>query len=202
MLRYAYIHCKPDGTLFYVGKGALRRVKNLSERNPHHQATVKKYGRKNILIGSMECSSHEIAYDLEVGIIKCLKRMGVKLTNFTAGGEGGKEPCEETRARISEAAKKRGVSLACQEARNKAKKGKPLSEEAKQKLRIAHKGRVFTGEHKKNISISAKKRGMSAEVLAKAHAATRGRKQSPEEIAKRAISLRAAFAARRALKVQ
>jgi hypothetical protein len=202
MLRYAYIHCKPDGTPFYVGKGALRRVKNLSERNPHHQATVKKYGRKNILIGSMECSSHKIAYDLEVGIIKCLKRMGVKLTNFTAGGEGGKEPCEETRARISEAAKKRGVSLACQEARNKAKKGKPLSEEAKQKLRIAHKGRVFTDEHRKNISISAKKRGMSAEVLAKAHAATRGRKQSPEEIAKRTISLRAAFAAKRALKVQ
>jgi hypothetical protein len=44
------------------------------------------------------------------------------------------------------------------------------------------------------------KRQHGAEVLAKAHAATRGRKQSPEEIAKRAISLRAAFAARRALK--
>ena len=194
MLRYAYIHCKPDGTPFYVGKGALRRTKNFQDRNPYHKAIVAKYGRENILIGRMECSSHRIAYDLEAGIIKCLKRMGVALTNLTAGGDGGKEPCAETRIRISEAAKRRGVSLACQEAKVKAKTGTHLSEEQKEKLRVAQTGKVFTEEHRKNISISAKKRGMLPEVIAKAHAALKGRAQSPEERYKRSVAIKAALA--------
>lgn len=189
MLRYAYIHCKPDGTPFYVGKGALRRTKNFQDRNPYHKAIVAKYGRENILIGRMECSSHRIAYDLEAGIIKCLKRMGVALANLTAGGDGGKEPCAETRVRLSEAAKRRGVSLACQEAKVKAKTGTHLSEEQKEKLRIAHKGKTFTQEHRENISISAKKRGMSDELLNKTHQANLGRKQSDEEKQKRGLSI-------------
>lgn len=202
MLRYAYIHCKPDGTPFYVGKGAFRRTKNLSDRNPHHKAVVAKYGKENILIGRMECSSHQIAYDLEFGIIKCLKRMGIELCNFTAGGEGGKEPCEQTRERLSEAAKKRGVSIACQEARNKAKKGKPLSEEHKEKLRLALKGKIFSDEHRKNISISAKKRGMLSEVMAKAHASAKGRVHSPEERAKRSASMKNTLAKKFGIGVQ
>lgn len=202
MLRYAYIHCKPDGTPFYVGKGALRRVKNLAERNPHHGNIVAKYGKSNILIGMMECSSHKIAYDLEVGIIKCFKRMGINLTNRTAGGEGGKQPCEETRLRLSEAAKKRGVSQATREAVSKAKKGVPLTEEQKTKVSAAMKGIVFTEEHKKNISISAKKRGMSKELLEKAHASSRGRVQSEAERSMRSNALKAYWVAKKASMVQ
>lgn len=162
MTSFAYVHCKPDGVPFYVGKGALRRAKYLGERNPHHQNIVAKYGKNNILIGVMDCSTSEIAYQLEAGIIKCLRRSGVKLCNLTAGGDGGRSPTEETRKRLSEAAKKRGVSQACHDARYLAKKGKPLSDEQKEKLRQKQLGRVFTEEHRKNISISAKKRGMEA----------------------------------------
>ena len=69
-ISFAYMHCKPNGIPFYVGKGALRRTKNLSERNPYHQSVVSKYGKENILIGKMECSSEKIAFELEKGLIK------------------------------------------------------------------------------------------------------------------------------------
>ena len=105
MTSFAYIHCKPDGVPFYVGKGTLRRAKYLGERNPHHKSIVAKYGTDNILKGWIECSSDKIALALEVGLIKCLRRMGVKLSNYTDGGEGTKNPTPETRKRISEAAK-------------------------------------------------------------------------------------------------
>jgi len=160
MSSFAYVHCKPTGVPFYVGKGALRRAKYLGERNQHHQNIVAKYGKENILIGTMECSAPEIAYELEAGIIKCLRRSGVELCNLTAGGDGGRSPSEETRKRLSEAAKKRGVSQACREANISSKKGKPLSEEQKRKQSQSMKGIVFSDEHKKNISISAKKRGI------------------------------------------
>jgi hypothetical protein len=159
MSSLAYIHCKPNGIPFYVGKGALRRAKYLGERNPYHQAVVKKYGKENILIGKIDCSTHEIAFELERGLIKCIKYMGIKLTNFTAGGDGGFNPIPETRKKLSEAAKKRGVSEACKKAKIEALKGKSLSKEHKDLLRMRQTGKVFSEEHRKNISISAKKRG-------------------------------------------
>ena len=194
---YAYLHCKPDGKPFYVGKGALRRAKYLGERNPHHQAIANKYGKNNILIGMLDCSSADIAYELERGLIKCLRRSGAELTNFTDGGEGGPNPTLETRKRLSNAAKKRGVSEACHQARIVAKKGKPLSLEQKAKQSEAMRGIVFTKEHRQNISISAKKRGIPKEILEKAWAASRGRKQSQEERVKRGLAIKAALAAKK-----
>ncbi len=194
---FAYVHCKPDGTPFYVGKGALRRAKYLGERNPHHQAIVNKYGKENILIGMLDCSSSKIAYELERGLIKCLRRSGVNLTNFTEGGEGGFNPTPETRKRLSDAAKKRGVSEACHIARVAAKKGKPLSEEQKVKQSMSMKGIVFTEEHRANIKASAKKRGMRKEIQEKAWAVLRGRVQSLEERMMRGASIRAALKAKR-----
>lgn len=158
---FAYIHCKPDGTPFYVGKGKLRRAKNLGERNPHHNNTVKKYGAENILVGMLECSSEEAAYDLEVGVIKCLRRSGFSLTNQNEGGKGGSRPTEDTRKRLSLAAKKRGISESCRQACIKARKGKALTDKQKKKQSEAMKGIVFSEEHRANISKSAKKRGIS-----------------------------------------
>jgi hypothetical protein len=194
---FAYVHCKPDGTPFYVGKGALRRVKYLGERNSYHQAVVQKYGKENILIGMFDCSSSSIAYDLERGLIKCLKRSGVQLTNFTDGGEGGVNPTPETRQRLSIAAKKRGVSEACHIAKVAAKKGKPLSDEHKTKVANSMKGVVFSEEHRANIRASAKKRGMSKEIQEKAWSASRGRVQPLEERMKRSATMRATLKAKR-----
>jgi hypothetical protein len=159
MTSFAYIHCKPDGVPFYVGKGAFRRARYLGERNAHHKAIVNKYGSANILKGMLECTSDKIALELEKGLIKCLRRMGIKLSNFTDGGEGTINPTPEARQRMSDAAKKRGVSEACQKAKVQALKGKKLTEEHKAKVAAGMKGKVFTEEHRRNISISARNRG-------------------------------------------
>lgn len=164
--RFAYVHCRPDGTVFYVGKGALRRAKNLSERNEYHKRVVAKHGRENILIGMLECSTGDIALELERGLIKCLRRNGVKLTNATDGGEKGTEIIsEETKRKLSEAAKKRGVSEACRAATVAARKGNPLSEEQRRKQSETMKGTIFSEEHRANISASAKKRGVSQQII-------------------------------------
>ena len=187
--KFAYVHCRPDGSVFYVGKGAHRRVKNLRERNEYHKRVVAKYGKENILIGMLECSSEAISLELERGIIKCLKRSGIRLTNCTDGGEKGTVLTEETKAKLSKAAKKRGVSEACRAATVAARKGKPLAEEHKAKVSEARQGIIFTEGHRKNISSSAKKRGMPQTLIEAAHEANKGRVQPPEERARRSIAL-------------
>lgn len=112
MTHYAYIHCKPDNTPFYVGKGTRLRYKLNQKRNEYHNRIVAKYGEQNIGIGIIECSTNEIALSLEVGLIKCLKRMGIPLANLTEGGEGtvGRPITEYARHRISQANRVRVVS--------------------------------------------------------------------------------------------
>jgi len=192
--RLAYVHCKPDGTPLYVVMGSHRRAKYLGERNPKHQATVAKYGPKNILMGFFPCSDSDTAYLLEEGLIKRFRAMGYPLANLTAGGDGGKEPSPETRKRLSEAAKARGVSKECREASRRALLGKPLSPEHREKMRIVRTGSVFSEEHRKNISASAKKRGVLRDTLEKAWAASRGRIRPPEETEKRRQALIATLA--------
>jgi hypothetical protein len=93
---YAYIHCKPDGTPFYVGKGLGKRYLPSSKRNAHYRRTADKYGISNIGVGIFPCSSNSIALELEVGLIKCLRTMGILLTNQTDGGEGALgRPCSD-----------------------------------------------------------------------------------------------------------
>jgi len=102
---FAYVQCRPDGTPFYVGKGSADRV-SLKKRyhNAHQCNVVDKYGRENILVGSYECSSEQIAYELERGIIKRILSSGAKLTNLSDGGEGaasGAVRSTETRLKMA-----------------------------------------------------------------------------------------------------
>lgn len=89
---YAYIHARPGTVeqhgIFYVGKGRKDRYKALPARNRFHGFVLDKHGAENILIGKIECSDPDTAFELEKGLIKCLKRSGVVLTNMTDGGDG------------------------------------------------------------------------------------------------------------------
>lgn len=89
---YAYIHARPGTTdhsgVFYVGKGVGRRYKALPARNRYHGFVLDKHGAENILVGKLTCSSEENAFELERGLIKCLRRAGAVLCNMTDGGEG------------------------------------------------------------------------------------------------------------------
>lgn len=89
---YAYLHARPGTVdqhgIFYVGKGRKDRYKALPARNRFHGFVLDKHGAENILIGKIECSDPDTAFELEKGLIKCLKRSGVVLTNMTDGGDG------------------------------------------------------------------------------------------------------------------
>lgn len=134
----AYVHCKPNGEVFYVGKGKLARAKDIlkGKRNKWYTRTIAKYGAESIGIGIMECSSEAIAFDLEKGIIKCLKAMGVKLTNMTDGGEGKSGCPNSPEAYASAAAKLRGRKRSA-DFRKKASEwmaGRTVSEETRAKI--------------------------------------------------------------------
>ena len=152
----AYIHAKPDGTPFYVGKGVLQRAMKVGRKNNWYKNVVSKYGKENILKTFVECSNESIAFELEVGLIKTLKRNGYTLTNMTNGGEGisgfkmpeyeierrknspsptlGKKFTEEHRAKLS----------AAKVGKKTWNTGKKLTEEHRLKLVEAAKNRKVT----------------------------------------------------------
>lgn len=106
MTFYAYVHIRPGADahgVFYVGKGRGRRSQDFSRRNLHHTHIIEKYGPKNIDVAHMECSSEDLAFDLERGLIKCLRKIGVDLVNVTDGGEGvsGLRHSKQSRAQMS-----------------------------------------------------------------------------------------------------
>ena len=154
---YAYIHAKPDGTPFYAGKGNGRRLNMFHRRNQHHKNIVAKYGRRNILIGRLDCSDESIAFDLEMGLIKCIKRMGIELTNLTDGGHGpsGLIVTPEQRAKIS--------------ATLTGRPGRPWTEEAKAKVGAANRGKKRTPEQR--AKMGRKNRFVSDETRVKLSAA-------------------------------
>jgi len=185
---YAYIHYKPDFTPFYVGKGRLKRAKSLKCRNQYYLATVEKYGAENIIIGKFACSTEANAFDLERGIIKCLKKAGVKLTNFTDGGEGasGRVATSETRAKLSVAhignthsAETRAKIAAAKKGNtnalgNTSRLGRKHSAETKAKMAAWQRGRKHSAEAKAKMSAWQIGRTLSEETKSKMSAAQRG----------------------------
>jgi hypothetical protein len=141
----AYIHCKPDFTVFYVGKGRVKRAHKLGayERNIYHKNIVSKYGAKNIKIGVIPCSTENTAFELEKGLIKCFRRMGVKLTNMTDGGEG-KTGCPNPPEAYISSSKKQKNKFVSKDTKAKisaSKVGHSVSKETRQKLSIIFKER-------------------------------------------------------------
>lgn len=141
---YAYVHCRPDNSVFYVGKGSACRANRLvGKRNKYHQRVVAKHGGDNILVGMIECSSEAIAFELEKGLIKCLKNMGVNLTNMTGGGEGQsgvKQHKDWVRKRTEKNIGSRRSQLTKNKMRDK-QLGKKVSDETKKKLSDIFKNR-------------------------------------------------------------
>lgn len=105
---YTYLHCRPDGTPFYVGKGSGKRSHWFYQRTKHHNHIIAKYGIENIGVFVFPCESEEQAFVDEQHQIAQLRREGAKLCNLTDGGEGksGFIPSQETRQKMSIASKK------------------------------------------------------------------------------------------------
>lgn len=98
---YTYLHCKPDGTIFYVGKGCRRRSHELNRyRSKYHMRIVAKYG---IRIFVFPCDSEAQAFADEVQQIRQLRQEGYALANHTDGGQGlsGRKHSLKSRAKIA-----------------------------------------------------------------------------------------------------
>ncbi len=171
MKYFVYFHCRPDGSIFYVGKGIERRAKNLYRRhNLHHQNIVAKYGKENILVEITPCADEEEAYFLEQLFILLLRERGVELANKSDGGDGGSsgyrhttEAREWMKAFQSDrppptemSRRRRSTSLLCH----------PVSAETRRKLSAKALGRVVTTTTKEKLSKSLKGRTFSPAHLA------------------------------------
>jgi hypothetical protein len=126
MQQYTYSHNKPDGTPFYIGKGSGNRA-HKGTRNIYWKRVVAKYGYEVQILAYWK--THKEALDHEKLLISCFKDMGIKLANFTDGGEGCENPSEETRLKMSLAKK----------GRTSPRKGAVLTNEQKIKLSISGK---------------------------------------------------------------
>lgn len=172
---YAYIHATPDGTPFYVGKGRGARWKLFGKdgaRSTWHTRITVKHSRENILVGKLDCSTESIAFDLERGLIKCLRRMGVKLCNLTDGGEGwsGASHTEDARIRIAKALSGRKRPPHVGEAVRNARLGKKQTPAHLAARSAGMKGHVVAEETrrligKKRIALAQKKRELLAATL-------------------------------------
>ena len=95
---YVYLHKKPNGTIFYVGKGKGKRAYETRGRNKYWKRIVNKYGYNVIIF--KDNITEEKAFDLEMELIEAI---GLdKLTNQTVGGDGisGFNHSEETKRKI------------------------------------------------------------------------------------------------------
>lgn len=103
---YVYLHKRPDGSVFYVGKGKDRRAWDKQNRNPHWHHIVNKHGGYDVEILKSGLTEEE-SLELEV---KVIQEFGIEnLSNIILGGSGatGLVHTEDTRKRMSESHKQR-----------------------------------------------------------------------------------------------
>ncbi len=157
---YTYLHLREsDGKPFYIGKGQGDRADTRRNRSEHWKRVVAKHGLKVEILARW--SVEQEAFEHEKFLISCFRDMGHNLVNATDGGEGsfgritseetkkkisvsrlGKPITKETKEKISLILKDRFFSKEHREKlseANKKRKGKPISESLRKKLKKAHK---------------------------------------------------------------
>lgn len=84
-----YLHLRPDGSVFYVGKGVPSRPYRKDGRNMTWKAEVAKIGTFSVQV-AFAGLTEEQAFAKEVELISELRESGVVLVNQTRGGDGCK----------------------------------------------------------------------------------------------------------------
>ena len=84
---YNYIHVKPQGDVFYIGKGKEKRAWFFYNRNSHWNRVVIKYGAPKVrIIANWKNESKAMMF--EKFLIASAKCFGFSLANKTKGGDG------------------------------------------------------------------------------------------------------------------
>lgn len=146
---YVYTHSRPNGEVFYVGKGKGNRCYVMNRRNKHHKNIVEKYGVDNIIvIKVIEFISERAAISEEIALIARLRLSGISLANMTDGGEGMSGFCmsDETKKKLSD----------MNSGENHPMYGKKRPQEVLDKMSKALKGRVMSEETRTRMSNSRK----------------------------------------------
>jgi len=179
-----YLHKKPNGEVFYVGIGNIKRPFWKFRDNPHWNNVVKKYPNYIIEIISKELD-WKTACELETKLISEYKRKidGGNLCNITLGGDGAKglKHSEETKKKLKE------LSTG-----NKNCIGYKHTQETKINMSLAHVGYKASEETKLKMSLKSKGRicEKSKINVLKAHEKNRNRVHSEEEKLKRANAVK------------
>jgi hypothetical protein len=180
-----YLHKKPNGEVFYVGIGNIKRPFWKFRDNPHWNNVIKKHPDYKIEIISQNLD-WQTACELEKKLISEYKRKidGGNLCNITLGGDGAKglKHSEETKQILKE------LSTG-----NKNCVGYKHSEETKKNMRLSHIGHIISEEAKLKMSLAQKgRKGRESDKFnsLKAHEKNRGRVHSEEEKIKRKQALR------------
>lgn len=186
---YAYLHCKPDGIPFYVGKGHGKRSHDFVDRkNQHHKNIVEKYGAHNIVVWQFDCTDENSAFTLEKYLIAHYRRIGMKLCNLTDGGEGTKGLKHSLESNLRKSVVMKGkknclgykhtnetkAKMAASSKGNRYRLGKKDSEETRIKKSQANLGKIKSPET--CAKISASKKGKSNGLV--------GKRLTPEHRAK------------------
>ena len=157
---YTYAHYKPEGGLFYIGKGKRRRAYQLDNRNAHWNNIVAKYGKPYVQLLAKWDTEQE-ALDHERLLISCFRDMNFKLANICDGGQGtsglghpawnkGLTMPEESRQKLSKSLKGKPAWNA----------GVPMSDEQKAKISATKKGCVSS---RKGVTLSPEIRAKISE---------------------------------------
>jgi hypothetical protein len=179
---YTYAHYKPEqGGLFYIGKGQGNRAYNTNKRNPHWVRIVNKYGKPDVEVLAYWDTEKE-AFDHEKLLIASFRDMGFVLANVTDGGEGcvGLRHTDEVKQRISSLNKGRKLTQEQLEKLRLASTGRKHTQETKDYLKKINLERVLTDEQKSKISEAGKRKKLSAEAKDKIRQKALGRKMSEE----------------------
>jgi len=179
---YAYEHIRQDtGAVFYVGKGSGPRANLSTGRSQYWKRIVSKAKAFSVRIIASNLDE-ELAHLVEIERINQCKRLNIPLCNLTDGGEGmsGYVIPEEIRNKISASLSGRVGTPLSDKAKNLlrvAKTGVPKSEETKQKLRLANLGKKASAEARKKMSLAHKGKKRSDEFRKKLGDARRGKSQ-------------------------
>jgi len=163
-----YQHIRPDtNTVFYVGKGSLRRAHSKHRRNKHWNSVVAKAGgfSTQVVVDGVE---EELAFLAEIELIDQQKRLGATLANKTNGGEGpsGFRHTDEAKRKIADA----------QRGERHWTYGKVMTDDFREKMRFARANLIFTDEIRAKISEAGKRRIYSTDTRAKMSKAKQGRR--------------------------
>lgn len=183
---YTYAHFRPDGRIFYIGKGSGNRHLSLS-RGKHWKNVVAKHGgfRSEVLAN---WPTEAEAFEHEKFLISCFRGMGYDLCNKTDGGEGtsGRILSEESKNKLRQFGEKNGMY------------GISISEETRARMIAASKKTMSDPAVRAKIGASSKMRKHTDEARSKIKSSW----DNPEKKAARIAAMKAGWAKRLSEKAQ